>query len=140
MACWKGYVQKGMKMKNGRSVPNCVPVQKAYLGRAVKQPTETENEFKIRHEMHSPFMDLKKKKKKIVKASEGKDIETKDTPVDDAFKEKTKKSVYTMRRFAPNIDSDMRIYRRISSFKEPQEIKSGGLIKGKPKLALRGWK
>jgi hypothetical protein len=69
--CWKGFVQKGMKMKNGRSVPNCVPVQKAYLGRAVKQPTETENEFKIRHEMHSPFMDLKKKKKKIVKANTG---------------------------------------------------------------------
>ena len=45
-----------------------------------------------------------------------------------------------MRRFVPNTDSDMRIYRRISSFKEPQEIKSGGLIKGKPKLALRGWK
>lgn len=72
--CWKGFVQKGMKMKNGRSVPNCVPVQKAYLGRAVKQPTETENEFKIRHEMHSPFMDLKKKKKKIVKANTGKEI------------------------------------------------------------------
>lgn len=72
--CWKGFVQKGMKMKNGRSVPNCVPVQKAYTGRAVKQPTETENEFKIRHEMHSPFMDLKKNKKKIVKAQTGKSI------------------------------------------------------------------
>lgn len=23
--CWDGYVQKGMKMKNGKSVPNCVP-------------------------------------------------------------------------------------------------------------------
>jgi hypothetical protein len=66
-----------MKMKNGRSVPNCVPVQKAYLGKAVRQPTETENEFKIRHEMHTPFMDMKA---------------------------------------------------------------NGGLIKGKPKLALRGWK
>jgi hypothetical protein len=75
--CWKGYVQKGMKMKNGRSVPNCVPVQKAYLGKAVRQPTETDNEFKIRNEMHTPFMDMKSK---------------------------------------------------------------GGLIKGKPKLALRGWK
>ena len=57
--CWKGYVQKGFKKKGNRSVPNCVAVQNAYLGRAVKQPTETENEFKIRHEMHSPFMDLK---------------------------------------------------------------------------------
>jgi recombinational DNA repair protein RecT len=24
-ACWKGYAAVGMKMKNGRSVPNCVP-------------------------------------------------------------------------------------------------------------------
>lgn len=23
--CWDGYVQKGMKMKNGKKVPNCVP-------------------------------------------------------------------------------------------------------------------
>ena len=55
MACWKGYVQKGMKMKNGRSVPNCVPVQKAYVGRAIRQPTETDTEFEIRHEYHTPF-------------------------------------------------------------------------------------
>lgn len=25
-ACWKGYKSKGMKKKNGRMVPNCVPV------------------------------------------------------------------------------------------------------------------
>jgi hypothetical protein len=24
-ACWKGYTAVGMKMKNGRKVPNCVP-------------------------------------------------------------------------------------------------------------------
>ena len=24
-ACWEGYEQFGMKMKNGRKVPNCVP-------------------------------------------------------------------------------------------------------------------
>jgi hypothetical protein len=26
--CWDGYVQKGMKMKNGKQVPNCVPAGK----------------------------------------------------------------------------------------------------------------
>jgi hypothetical protein len=26
--CWDGYVQRGMKRKNGRMVPNCVPVKK----------------------------------------------------------------------------------------------------------------
>ena len=28
-ACWKGYTQRGMKDKNGRQVPNCVPIEKA---------------------------------------------------------------------------------------------------------------
>jgi hypothetical protein len=73
--CWKGYVQKGFKKKGNRSVPNCVAVQNAYLGKAVRQPTETDNEFKIRHEMHSPFMDLKNKKKKIIKANTGKEVQ-----------------------------------------------------------------
>lgn len=27
-ACWTGYTQRGMKEKNGRMVPNCVPVEK----------------------------------------------------------------------------------------------------------------
>lgn len=27
-ACWKGYTAVGMKNKNGRQVPNCVPVKK----------------------------------------------------------------------------------------------------------------
>jgi hypothetical protein len=29
-ACWSGYKQEGMKEKNGRMVPNCVPVEKSY--------------------------------------------------------------------------------------------------------------
>jgi hypothetical protein len=43
----KGYVEtKSGKMKK---------VQKAYLGRAIRQPTETDTEFEIRHEYHTPF-------------------------------------------------------------------------------------
>lgn len=30
--CWDGYVQRGMKDKNGKKVPNCVPVSKDALG------------------------------------------------------------------------------------------------------------
>lgn len=26
--CWKGYEAIGMKKKNGKSVPNCVPITK----------------------------------------------------------------------------------------------------------------
>lgn len=29
-ACWKGYTAVGMKMKNGRKVPNCVPVKENF--------------------------------------------------------------------------------------------------------------
>jgi hypothetical protein len=29
--CWKGYQQVGMKMKNGRQVPNCVPKNEAIV-------------------------------------------------------------------------------------------------------------
>jgi len=31
-ACWAGYKQVGMKDKNGRQVPNCVPVKKSLFG------------------------------------------------------------------------------------------------------------
>ena len=31
-ACWAGYKQVGMKDKNGRRVPNCVPVKKSIFG------------------------------------------------------------------------------------------------------------
>ena len=29
-ACWSGYKQEGMKEKNGRMVPNCVPIEKSH--------------------------------------------------------------------------------------------------------------
>lgn len=29
MACWSGYTAKGMKLKGGRLVPNCVPKGKS---------------------------------------------------------------------------------------------------------------
>jgi len=28
VACWKGYEAIGMKVKDGRKMPNCVPVKK----------------------------------------------------------------------------------------------------------------
>ena len=31
-ACWSGYKQVGMKDKNGRQVPNCVPIKKSLFG------------------------------------------------------------------------------------------------------------
>jgi hypothetical protein len=31
-ACWAGYKQVGMKDKNGKQVPNCVPIKKSLFG------------------------------------------------------------------------------------------------------------
>ena len=31
-ACWSGYKQVGMKNKNGKQVPNCVPIKKSIFG------------------------------------------------------------------------------------------------------------
>lgn len=43
----KGFVEtKSGKMKK---------IQKAYTGKAIRQPTETDKEFEIRHEYHTPF-------------------------------------------------------------------------------------
>ena len=41
-ACWTGYTAIGMKMKNGRKVPNCVPV-KEQIQADVKKPHTVEN-------------------------------------------------------------------------------------------------
>jgi hypothetical protein len=199
--CWKGYVQKGFKKKGNRSVPNCVAVQKAYTGRAIKQPSETENEFKIRHEMHTPFMDIKKKK--IVKAQTGKDIKKISKTIDSmynvtgrgvdvlsTFNESDKNKLHggpMLLKNATSGDPELGVFAikdfgddykgSLTASKSEQQIglekkigkgsamfslskderegnrgmlsvkiplggnkAKGGVIKGKPKLALRGWK
>jgi len=44
-ACWKGYIQKGVKRKGNRTVPNCVPVGKAKA--EVKRKTGQDGEDKL---------------------------------------------------------------------------------------------
>lgn len=44
-ACWKGYVQKGVKRKGNRTVPNCVPAGKAKA--EVKRKTGQDGEDKL---------------------------------------------------------------------------------------------
>lgn len=55
-ACWKGYAAIGMKNKNGKSVPNCVPVKEEAI--EIKDTT---------HEV-SDEMAWDKKKRKSIKA------------------------------------------------------------------------
>ncbi len=45
--CWKGYEMVGMKNKNGKQVPNCVPISEANVIRALSEgDTEYERYFK----------------------------------------------------------------------------------------------
>jgi hypothetical protein len=205
--CWKGYVQKGFKKKGNRSVPNCVAVQNAYLGRAVKQPSETENEFQIRHEYHTPFKGPQKARvgKMIKKYKTGDEVQgpqekekegfaiepqvrgatsfdqniekktkgvslylhtpgygkvgvhyDKDTDTDFGGKLDTKRKnvsydiqkdigsgTLTAGASIGTSDNELRKGKTKSgmlSYTIPLSKTKGGIIKGKPKLALRGWK
>jgi hypothetical protein len=175
--CWVGYEQKGMKLKKGKRVPNCVKkaskgeymdeskaheskesraeearetrlekkgyvetksgkmkkVQKAYTGRAVRQPTETDTEFEIRHEYHTPFKGPQKAKDGVMIKNKSKKISTESMEDDEYYP--TGAGQEYPGGFMPEIRGTLP-----PGFQEPQEIKNGGLIKGKPKIALRGWK
>lgn len=60
-ACWKNYVQVGMKTKNGKKVPNCVPNK----NKKIKQPKKVVKEGKSpawqRKEGKNPSGGLNKK-------------------------------------------------------------------------------
>ena len=46
-ACWKGYEAVGMKKKNGKTVPNCVPVKEdEELNKSVMSVTQIAKKFK----------------------------------------------------------------------------------------------
>lgn len=47
----------GMGLEDENLKPGKTKIIKAYTGRAVRQPTETDTEFEIRHENHTPFSD-----------------------------------------------------------------------------------
>ena len=50
--CWDGYVQKGMKKKGKKMVPNCVPVTKAAMGRAMFSQTTTKAPGAVQREKY----------------------------------------------------------------------------------------
>jgi predicted RNA binding protein YcfA (HicA-like mRNA interferase family) len=67
-ACWKGYTAVGMKMKNGRKVPNCVPVKEE-----VEQLDEMPGANMDTRAVHQH---LKKKGWSITRTSGGHDVFT----------------------------------------------------------------
>jgi hypothetical protein len=53
-ACWEGYKQVGMKMKNGKEVPNCVPVNEEDMkNKKVKENHTTDVEIKNKFQHHN---------------------------------------------------------------------------------------
>jgi hypothetical protein len=73
-ACWKGYTAVGMKMKNGRKVPNCVPTEETEIeekyGKGYKSPWDKIEKAKpgigARIDAHAKELDdLNKKYKQI---------------------------------------------------------------------------
>ena len=73
-ACWKGYTAVGMKMKNGRKVPNCVPKEETEIeekyGKGYKSPWDKIEKAKpgigARIDAHAKELDdLNKKYKQI---------------------------------------------------------------------------
>jgi hypothetical protein len=60
--CWSGYEQIGMKEKNGKKVPNCVPKESEKLPEARKANTATaRRELGKRQRREDPVQQDKKK-------------------------------------------------------------------------------
>ena len=157
--CWKGYVQKGFKKKGNRSVPNCVAVQNAQTGKSIKKAGKQlanmapfvglditdlagldrgkkENasigaKLNFTEDQVKPVLNLSAKKDNIEAAISG-----------------TGKDDYGLGTRYLSDDKLTEVGINYSQTDQGKETKftlkrsfnTGGLIKGKPKLALRGWK
>jgi hypothetical protein len=64
-ACWKGYTAVGMKMKNGRKVPNCVPKEEVEIEEGYYKNQEIERQETERLAKQPPFTPDKPKKQVV---------------------------------------------------------------------------
>lgn len=53
--CWKGYKQVGMKTKNGKEVPNCVPVSENELNKNLDKTKNNSTFDKIKSKIRETF-------------------------------------------------------------------------------------
>ena len=66
-ACWTGYTAVGTKEKNGRTVPNCVPVKEDGEGGSVSAgPTNVTGTATSTDPVSATAVNMSKKKKPIV--------------------------------------------------------------------------
>ncbi len=162
--CWKGYVQKGFKKKGNRSVPNCVAVQNAQLGKEIKKVSKTIESINPVTgrgvDVLSAFNESDKDKlyagPMLLKNSMSGDPEL------GVFAIKDFGDDYRANLTASKSEKQIGLEKKIgkgsamlSLSKDEREGNKGmlsvriplggnkakgGLIQGKPKLALRGWK
>jgi hypothetical protein len=121
-------------------------IKKAYLGKAIRQPTETDTEFEIRHENHTPFSDkyykgqqkskmkpakrgmglqdenLKPGKTKIIKAQLGRIIKDNLSPQQRAQLDTYKKTVVDERFNKENQDQEDSYRKRMQEYQAEREV------------------
>ena len=160
--CWEGYEQKGFKKKNGRSVPNCV--KKFAGGDEVQGPPQREG-YSIEPQVRgsSSFdenIERKTKGASLYLSTPGGRVGVhydKDTDrYPDNFKMDTKRKAvsYDIQKQigrgtltagaslgkSKNEFREGKTKQGMISYSIPLGKSKGGIIKGKPKVAQRGWK
>lgn len=159
--CWEGYEQKGFKKKNGRSVPNCV---KKFSGGNEVQGPPTKEGYSIEPQIRgSTSFD-----QNIERTTKGASVYLstpagrvgvhmdKDTDKDSygSLDTKRKSVSYDIQKeigrgtltAGASFGKSENEYKKgktkqgMISYSVPLGRSKGGVIKGKPKLAQRGWK
>jgi hypothetical protein len=69
--CWKGYRQLGMKKKNGKQVPNCIPEETELLDEAEYQGREVKLNKPMSGDVKKSKVYVKNDKGNIVKVEYG---------------------------------------------------------------------
>lgn len=71
-ACWKGYVQLGMKEKDGKTVPNCIPTSKVPRKAKIKSEdvSESSDYFRRRQKEEDIISGKKPARKRIPKSND----------------------------------------------------------------------
>ena len=97
-ACWDGYVQKGFKMKNGKQVPNCVPISE------VRQDPDVKDKDGTQPQKYYSGLDKKTKEKRDAHFKKGK---TGPAPGDSDAKTKPSKHTQKFKAmFGEDADTD----------------------------------
>ena len=88
--CWKGYKQVGMKKKNGKEVPNCVPMSEEELKEAGIDKSEVD--YSHLEEGKKFYSHMKPNKKAIAYAT--KQVKALDTVINQMIKNKLPRDIW----------------------------------------------